>query len=60
MTEKRKINVIDATNPNRMGFYVPGHGIVTTIKKDSTPKPGDLFQLAVKRQREKAQKNSNK
>ena len=49
------INVVNAENPMRMGFYVPGHGIVTQIRKDETPKPGDLFKMAVEMNRKKAQ-----
>lgn len=48
MTENRnRINFINAENPARMGFYIPGCGIVTKNREVKVTNPADMVQKAI-------------
>lgn len=40
------INVVNAENPMRMGFYVPGCGIVTKIREPKVTNVADMMHKA--------------
>ena len=41
------INVINAENPVRMGFYVPGCGIVTKIREPKVSTAAEMMKNAI-------------
>ena len=48
MAENRnRINFVNAENPARMGFYVPGYGIVTKNREVKATNPADMVQMAI-------------
>ena len=41
------INVVNAENPMRMGFYVPGCGIVTKIREPKVTNAAEMMRKAI-------------
>ena len=44
---KNRINLVNAENPVRLGFYIPGCGVVTKTREEKITNPADMVQKAI-------------